>query len=207
MARRPKDRILKTEAELEPLTSQTRCRIIEIVEKNKAMTIREIAVQMGAKPVTLYRHIDKLVAAGLLLEAGFTGEGPSEAMSYRTASRTYSIRYTPSNPKAIEHLARIVQAGHRVSARETVAALRTGKATTSTSHGGRINTAKQSRDRDTNYRQDMGWLDAGQLKELNQHLDAIGAIFNSDVQRRENTRQIAITWSLRPLDLTADDDA
>lgn len=47
-------------------------------------SIREIAEQMGRKPVSLYRHIDQLVEVGLLIEEGTKPTARRDAKIYST---------------------------------------------------------------------------------------------------------------------------
>lgn len=67
---RPETYWVMDPAQLAVLTSPRRHDIVDRLAAAGPISIRELAAQIGAKPSALYHHINKLLAVGLVVEAG-----------------------------------------------------------------------------------------------------------------------------------------
>jgi DNA-binding transcriptional ArsR family regulator len=74
-----------TPEQLEALSSEPRRRIVEVLAEGDALSIADIAARTGQPVTRLYRHIQQLLAVGLVVEAG---QRPAK----RRPEATYALR-------------------------------------------------------------------------------------------------------------------
>ena len=154
--------------QLEALTSPSRFDILTAVGSLGVCTASEIAKVSGRTQSSLYFHLDKLVAVGLL----WREEHPGGAR-YQTPGELLSVRYEPSDPVRLELLTRTVSTVLRGIERAVRRALETG-------------TAKvKGKNVDTIFASHRAYLTRDELREVTAHVEEINRICARARQSRE----------------------
>lgn len=166
------------------LSSHTRCAIHQIALSQGEVSIREIAEQLGRKPVSLYRHIDQLVEVGVLEEVGTRATTRRDAKIY--ATKLGYLKYDPENTEMVEALASVTKSMLKSSASGIAKSLESKEAIT----GGP--------DRDTYICSLFAWLDDDELAEVNEHLRAVRNVFKNK-QRKADAKLMAISIGMHPM--------
>lgn len=159
------------------------------------VTIREIAEQLGRKPGTIYRQIDTLVEAGLLLEVGAGATGGRDATLYRARGRVIVLKIPDGSTAALDAMCRGRERDGALAGKELVAAIREHAEQPSTARRGGPFEAKDHASLSV-----IGWLDAAQTDELRAHLHAIAELYQK-ADRRPGTRLTATNLTIRPVRL------
>lgn len=172
----------------ETLTSPVRFDIIELLSNYGPCSVNDLAWQLGRNSDSLYYHVRKLVATEMIIVAG------ERVLSGQNTETLYRLNGTHvevddlANPEARPYVTRLLSAVLRMTDRETRQALETDDA--SLSHHGP--------DRNFAARRDLVWLGEEHLRDVNEHLNAIQAIFKK--ARAERTgRLYSVTTFLAPL--------
>lgn len=152
----------------------------------RGVSIREIADQLGRKPPSLYRHLDALVAAGIMREVGARPSGGRDATTYAIpGERVILVPPNHAGPELDAMCAYInsvaTHAGREAA--EAIADRALGK------HGIGPN--------DTGGATLRGWLDEDQRAKVRRLLEELTELF-IDTPRRPGTRLIAATLLFRP---------
>ncbi len=144
--------------QLEVLAEPTRYAIYSAVAWGGAQTIREISQRLAMKPASLYRHIEQLCDAELLIAAGEIETSRRPAKVYRARR---ALRYVPENPEAVSALCKVVDraAGHAAAGFRRSA--ENGQAVTT------------GRNRDTHMGVQSGWLSKQERQRANQLIDEL----------------------------------
>lgn len=189
---RKKAAAVQTAAQYEAISSGVRDQILQVVvnqappeQDGAGVSIREIGAQLGRKPASLYRHIEELVEAGLLIEAGAEASGGRDATTYTAAGSVIELASPAGDRAALEALCRYIERTATHAGREHAAATRRH----ATSPAGAKDHAMLSM---------FGWLDASQRKALHEHLIDISRIFQT-AHRRAGTKLIAASLFIRPV--------
>lgn len=157
--------------------------IHQVVLSQGQASIREIAEQMGRKPVSLYRHIDQLVAVGLLVEEGTKSTARRDAKVYST--KLEFMRYRPRQPEMTQALGEFARASLKVTGNKVAQSIESGEAILPIPL------------RDTYIGSPAGWLDDEELGELNEHIDAIIGIL-ANKPKKPDSKRIFISLGLYP---------
>jgi len=189
---------VRTAAQFDAISSPVRDQILQVVvnqapasEPGAGVSIREIGAQLGRQPGSLYRHIEELVAVGLLRQTGSETSGGRDATTY-TAPGDVMELVTPSGKgAALDSLCRYIERAAAYAGKESAAATR-ARAT-----GGEGSDASPPL---TGMVSMFGWLDESQRRALHAHMLAIAGVF-AGAHRRPGTRLIAASAFLRPVRL------
>ncbi|MBO9661502.1 helix-turn-helix domain-containing protein [Dokdonella sp.] len=185
MARR-KRAVLETADEIGLLASPARIEIVDTLEAlGGAVSVAELAAQLGRPADGLYYHLRQLAAGGLIEE-----EIAADGRRYRTRTRRgdrLRLRYRPgatANAKAVERVAASVL---RVAGRDFARAIADGD---SVVEGPR---------RELWAARGKGWVGADDLAEINRLLTRLMDLLQQPRKKRGG-RLIALSWVLAPID-------
>ena len=82
--------------------------IVDLVGAAGPCSVREMAGFMGRRPDSLYYHVRKLSAAGLLVDRGIRGSGRRAEAMYDVPGRPLRLAYDPSDPENVRAVSRVV---------------------------------------------------------------------------------------------------
>lgn len=181
--RPPDEETISDPEQILALCSPVRHAIHQVVLAQGEASIREIGEQLGKKPASLYRHIDRLVEVGLLIEGGTRSTSRRDAKTY--SSKLEFFRYRDRSPEMVGAIAAFA----RASLKEAGAAL-----TRTFERGDAVLPVPE---RDTFIGSPSGWLDKDQLRALNEHIDAIIELM-ANKPRREGTKRVTISMGMFP---------
>ncbi len=100
------------------LTSARRMDIIDLLAHVGEKSVREIAALLGAKPSSLYHHIELLLGVGLIEVSGTRAINRRQEKLYKAPSAALKYGLALDDPKALEIYGKIVAAQARQSARD-----------------------------------------------------------------------------------------
>ena len=100
------------------LTSARRMDIIDVLANVGEKSVREIAALLGAKPSSLYHHIDLLLGVELIELAGTRSVNRRQEKLYKTPGANLKYGLALDDPKAFEIYGKIAAAQARQSARD-----------------------------------------------------------------------------------------
>jgi DNA-binding transcriptional ArsR family regulator len=106
------------EHQLRVMASARRHDIVDRLVANGPMSVRELAGQIGAQPSALYHHMTKLLAAGLVVEAGSRPVGKRREQVYRTVAPRMRLARALSDNQHPDIVGEIVNALTRQMARD-----------------------------------------------------------------------------------------
>ena len=92
MAQMDHDEWVLEPEKLECFVSTTRMDIVDHLAGRGAMSIKELACAVGKNPSSLYHHIEKLEAAGLIVESGARTVNRKHERLYETPSRRMRLK-------------------------------------------------------------------------------------------------------------------
>ena len=108
------------------LVSPRRQDIVDKLAAQGPLSIRELAPQMGCSAPSLYHHIDQLLRAGLIVEAGHRVVRRKREQIYATLAPRVRLKRALSDPANRALMARIAAALNRQLDRDFRAGLRAG---------------------------------------------------------------------------------
>jgi predicted transcriptional regulator len=183
--KKPRDaEIIDRPDQVRALSSQMRCAIHQVVLNQGEVSIREIAEQLGRKPVSLYRHIDQLLDVGVLEEVGTRATTRRDAKIYTT--QLNYLRYRPEDEEMTDAMCSVTKCMLKSTATGVVKSLKSKDA------------IMNGKARDTYISSPIGWLDEEELTELNTHLSAIMKLFR-DKPRKSDAKLIAVSVGMYPM--------
>jgi len=147
------------------LTSARRMDIIDLLANVGEKSVREIAALLGAKPSSLYHHIDLLLSVDLIEMAGTRAVNRRQEKLYKTPGAALKYGIALDDPKAFEIYGRIASAQARQSARDFKRGL---EADGVVAHGPHKNIWI--------FRL-VGAPDAATMEKINHHIEAIAKLF------------------------------
>tara|TARA_R110002072_G_scaffold42064_2_gene117346 strand:+ start:2330 stop:2890 length:561 start_codon:yes stop_codon:yes gene_type:complete len=177
------DQTIDCPDQIRALCSPMRHAIHQVVLSQGEASIREIAEQLGKKPASLYRHIDRLVEVGLLIDTGTKSTTRRDAKVY--SSQLEFMRYSPRKPEMLEALAEFTRASLKDTGNKVSKSICSGQAVLPVPL------------RDTFIGSPAGWLDDEELGELNEHIDAIIELL-ANKPRKPDTKRVVISMGLYP---------
>lgn len=179
--RPPDDQTIDCPDQIRALCSPMRHEIHQVVLSQGEASVREIAEQMGRKPVSLYRHIDQLVEVGLLIDIGTKSTARRDAKVYTT--KLEFMRYSPRRPEMLKALGEFARASLKDTGSKVSKAIESGESVLPIPL------------RDLFIGSPAGWLDDDELTELNEHVDAIiGLLANKP--RKPGSKRMVISMGM-----------
>ena len=171
--------------QLAALESTVRQDILDVVAATGAVSIADVAEQLGRAPASLYFHIDKLVRVGLLLRAGERRVYRRLEALYATPARLMRLAVKPLTRERRRALRRIVLASVRATMRDLEYGLE------------RPDVELTGPERDLYSSRLEGWLTAEQRRQVNRHIAEIESILAASPPRG-GARRCAVFLSLAP---------
>jgi predicted transcriptional regulator len=173
--------------------------IVDLVGAAGPCSVREMAGFMGRRPDSLYYHVRKLSAAGLLVDRGIRGSGRRAEAVYDVPGRPLRLAYAPSDPENVEAVGRVIASMLRSANRDFHGGFRPGLAVV------------EGDARNLWAARMKGWLSDDDVAELNALLNRILEVFHpreaADIAGREtrpadggSRRLHSLTWVLAPMD-------
>jgi DNA-binding transcriptional ArsR family regulator len=178
--------VVENAKEIALLASPTRIEIVDTLEAlGAAVTVAELAAQLGRPADGLYYHLRQLADGGLIEE-----QIDSDGRRYRTRSRrgdALTLRYRPgatANARAVSHVATSML---RVASRDFARAIADPNAVTD---GPRreLWTARHK-----------GWVNAAGLAEINRLLARLVDLLQQP-RAADEDKLVALAWVLAPLE-------
>lgn len=160
--RRIRRKVLEHPHQKAALTSPLRLEILEHLLVTQKASVAEIAARMGRPADSLYYHIKKLVAAGLLVRAGERRSGKRTEATYELAAEHLEVA---ADPDDASHTMKALRSVMRLVERESESALVSGRFRDS------------GRERDLFIVRQRARLSRSALAEVNRHLNALAKIF------------------------------
>ena len=173
------------------LMSARRMAIVGQLANAGAISIRELAKLIGAKPSALYHHITQMLEVGLIEEAGTRVVNRRQEKLYRTPGSVVRYGLTIGDPDARETYKRISAVQCRQAERDIARGLDSGEITSS----GPGKNAWIFRL--------VGSPDAAQMARINGHIEAIADLFWQSAG--EDNPLIVMSAVMAPVPRTQDD--
>lgn len=123
--------LLSSPQQREVLTSPVRIEIIERLQGAGPSSIADVARKMGRSAGSLYHHVSKLLAAGVLVEKGRRRSGRRWEVLYQLAAPHFHMDLDQSSPRSIQCYRRSASALLRLTDRNFADAVESGRAVTS----------------------------------------------------------------------------
>ncbi len=173
--------------------------IVDLVGAAGPSSVREMAGFMGRRPDSLYYHVRRLSAVGLLVDRGIRGSGRRAEAVYDVPGRPLRLAYDPSDPENVRAVSRVAASMLRSSNRDFRGGFRPGLAVV------------EGDARNLWAARMKGWLSDDDLAELNTLLSRILEVFHRReaaeiADRRPHPAQStsrrlhSLTWVLAPID-------
>jgi DNA-binding transcriptional ArsR family regulator len=177
--------VLQDKSQLTALTSSARQEIVDVLSQMGAVSVGELAATLARPADALYYHLRVLKQAGLVLRAGYRGQGVRKEELIRTASSNLQLQYKPGKGGNGRQVTAIVGSMLRLGIRDFRHAFRIGDAQVSGS--GRELWALRK----------TGWLTPEQIANLNRSIEGLARAVSKP---RGQGRLYGITVLLTPLD-------
>lgn len=174
--------------------------IVDLVDAAGPCSVGEMAGYMGRRPDSLYYHVRKLNAAGLLLDRGVRGSGRRAETVYDVPGRPLRLAYDPSDPDNVRAVGRVVASMLRSANRDFGAGFRPELAVV------------EGEQRNLWAARMNGWLSEDDVAELNSLLNRILDLFQRskgaeaagqrpEPASRSSRRLHSLSWVLAPIDM------
>lgn len=124
----PENFVLKEPAQLRALGAPASRAVFQGLLQLGKGSIKQVAALIGKTPHALYHHMEKLVAVGLVLEAGEQRSGARVEKLYRPVAHLLSTDPNNSDPDYLLAVADNAAAGYRQAERELRRTLLSGEA-------------------------------------------------------------------------------
>lgn len=199
MAASGRGRWIERVEEVRALESTVCQEIVDLVGAAGPCSVREMAGFMGRRPDSLYYHVRKLSAVGLLVDRGIRGSGRRAEAVYDVPGRPLRLAYDPSDPESVSAVSRVVASMMRSANRDFRGGFRPDLAVVK----GDARNLWAARMK--------GWLSDDDLAQLNALLNRILEVFHrgeaaeiaggeSHPAKRASRRLHSLTWVLAPID-------
>lgn len=189
MARsRPTVHSIESPRQLSALASPLRQEIVDAASAaGGAVSIAELAEQLGRPADRLYFHVRALVRVGLLVADGERKEGRHVATLYRLPAEEVRLKYVPRDKRNVKSVTAVVDGVLRLARRDFRRRMESGCAVV------------EGAERDTWGGRIKGWLDAGQQARLIGLLGEVHGLMREG-RRREGAKAVAFTFVCVPVD-------
>jgi DNA-binding transcriptional ArsR family regulator len=117
-AKRPESHETSDPRQLEAVANPRRQDMLARLTASGPLSIRELAGQDGARPTALYHHLEKLMAVGLVVEAGTRVRNRRREQLYETVAHRLRLAKAHRDPAHAGAVAKIVSAQTRQLARD-----------------------------------------------------------------------------------------
>jgi predicted transcriptional regulator len=184
--------IIRDPDQVRALSSPIRNAIHQVIINQGETSIREIGEQLGREPASLYRHVDLLIGTGLIKEVGSRTTTRRDAKLY--ASDLEYIAYMPEDAEMIDAVSHFAKTVTR----------RAGTGVANSLQSKNARTKSWDSKRDTYVGTEFGWLHPEDLKQVNQHLNAIIDLFHRKA-REPDAELVSITMAMSPLPISVTD--
>jgi DNA-binding transcriptional ArsR family regulator len=186
MAQGKKRGALEDAGEIALLASPTRIEIVDTLEAlGEAVTVAELAAQLGRPADGLYYHLRQLADGGLIEE-----ETAADGRRYRSRTRAgdrLRLRYRPGATANAEAVGRVAASVLRVAGRDFARAIADPDAVV------------DGMQRELWAARGKGWVGAAELVEINRLLTRLMDLLQQPRAARRD-RLISLSWVLAPLD-------
>ncbi len=142
--------------------------IVDLVDAAGPSSVRQMARLMDRRPDSLYYHVHKLEAAGLLIEQGVRGAGRHAEAVYDVPGRPLYLAYDPQDAENVKAVSRVVASMLRSTLRDFRSGFTPELAVV------------DGEDRNLWAARMKGWLSADDLVELNRLLMEILDLFHDE---------------------------
>jgi DNA-binding transcriptional ArsR family regulator len=153
--------IVQDKKQLTALTSSARQEIVDVLSQMGTVSVGELAATLGRPADALYYHLRVLKQAGLVLRAGYRGQGVRKEELIRTVSSDLQLQYQPGKGGNGKQVTAIVGSMLRLGIRDFQHAFQRGDARVSGS--GRELWALRK----------TGWLTPGEIVNLNRSIEGL----------------------------------
>jgi DNA-binding transcriptional ArsR family regulator len=177
--------IIQDKKQLTALTSSARQEIVDVLSQMRTVSVGELAATLGRPADALYYHLRVLKQAGLVLRAGYRGQGVRKEELIRTVSSALQLQYQPGRGGNGKQVTAIVGSMLRLGMRDFHHAFQGGDARVSGT--GRELWALRK----------TGWLTPEEIVNLNRSIEALATAVSKP---RGRGRLYGITVLLTPLD-------
>jgi DNA-binding transcriptional ArsR family regulator len=171
-------------AQLKAVVSPVRGTVYSMVAAFGPLSVREIAELIGAAPSSLYYHIERLVAVGLLVEAGARQIAKKPEQLYDVPSRRMRMTEAIKDPRNDRYLKAIVGSICKQANRDYARAR-------SASHC-RVTGAS----RNLRFARLISRPDSVTLAKMNEHLEAIAELLAESAEGDAGV--VSFSWVLAP---------
>jgi DNA-binding transcriptional ArsR family regulator len=185
MKTRRRSFVVQTRKQFAALASSARQEIIDVLSQMGAVSVGELAATLGRPADSLYYHLRVLKEAGLVLGAGYRGEGIHRTELIRTVSPEIELQYKLEKGGNGREINAIVGSMLRLGIRDFHHAFQSGNARVSGS--GRELWAMRK----------TGWLTSEDIVNLNSRIRSLAKAASKPLGRG---RLYGITVLLTPLD-------
>jgi DNA-binding transcriptional ArsR family regulator len=177
--------IVRDKKQLSALQSSSRQEIVDVLSQMGTVSVDELAATLGRPADALYYHLRVLKRAGLVLRAGYRGQGVCKEELIRTVSSELKLQYQPGKGGNGKQITAIVGSMLRLGIRDFRHAFQSGDSRVSGS--GRELWALRK----------TGWLTAEEIVTLNRSVERVAKAVSKP---RRQGRLYGITVLLTPLD-------
>ncbi len=179
--------------QVKSLASAVRLDIVDHLARNGPLAVRELAAKLRLKPSSLYRHIDALITAGLVVETGQRVVNRRTERLYDCVARRILLEKAYRADASKDPLLDVFAALNRQTQRDIGAAIED-------KHGN-----AEGRQRNLGFGRVIGNPSNKDLARINQLLEEISLILRSSSKSNSNT--VAFGWSMAPIRDFSDDDS
>lgn len=181
----PEEYWIERPEQLHLLENAVRLEILDAVDAGGAMSVREIARELGRPADGLYYHVELLERGGLLQRAGTRATRRRDAAIYELPAERIRLRYSLDDPARMAVVKKIASAILRVAEKdfETGVGLPWAEA--------------EGEERNLWAARLKGWLSPAEIRRVNALLNELREIFEG-ASRREDSRLVALAWVLTP---------
>ncbi|HWG20580.1 MAG TPA: helix-turn-helix domain-containing protein [Terracidiphilus sp.] len=177
--------VVQGKKQLSALASSARQEIVDVLSQMGTVSVGELAAALGRPADALYYHLRVLRQAGLVIRAGYRGQGVHKEELIRTVSSDLQLQYRPGKGGNGQQINAIVGSMLRLGIRDFHHAFESGD--TLVSGSGRELWALRK----------TGWLTPEEIVNMNQLIEGLAKTVSKP---RGQGRLYGITVLLTPLD-------
>jgi len=184
MAQNDHDEWVLEPEKLECFVSTTRMDIVDHLAGRGPMSIKELARAVGKRPSSLYHHIEKLEAAGLIQESGARTVNRKQERLYATPSRRMRLKRALEDEANRDVMRRVVASLSRQAERDFA-------------RGQECEDARASgADRNLGFYRMVAKPGSERLQRINALLDELGELMWEEAEDEEDA--VVLTWVMAP---------
>ena len=184
MGRNNSDEWVLQPEKLECFVSTTRMDIVDHLAGRGAMSIKELASAVGKRPSSLYHHIEKLEAAGLICESGARTVNRKHERLYATPSRRMRLKRALEDDANRDVMRRVVASLARQTERDFT-------------RGQECRNAEPSgEERNLGFYRMVAKPGSERLRRINALLDELGELMWEEGEAEDDA--VVLTWVMAP---------